>query len=191
MTNAIEQTKREMYGFLDEVKQVIDGGGVPRISMPLFESSLEAHLEELRKAMVTINESAVRCAQASSGSFVDLAARVATLTEERDELRNKLQAQQMASATSAEIISGLRKDLFEARSFDTGAMQRVQPQNATSERTDAYTLGFNGSGKCSNPFPINTMERLHWNDGANEKLNILRQNSAGYGSPCRSDGGAW
>lgn len=171
MTNAIEQTKREMYGALASLKGRVDiNYSVKDIlrGVDEFEGLLEDHLEELRKAMVTINESTVRCAQASAGSFVDLEARVATLTEERDELRNKLQAQQMASATSAEIISGLRKDLFEARSFDTGAMQRVQAGNTSSDRTDAYTLGFNGAGKCSNPFPTNTIERLHWNDGAND-----------------------
>lgn len=179
MTNTIEQTKREMYrSFIDLQRQLIQEN-IPSlalgkcVSMGQFEAALEAHLEELRKAMVTINESTVRCTQASAGTFVDLAARVATLTEERDELRNKLQAQQMASATSADVIRGLREELqslrMERAVLGSTSGPRLQ-ENASGERTDAYTLGFNGAGKCSNPFAINTIERLHWNDGANDAL---------------------
>lgn len=146
MTNAVEQTKREMYDALANLKGRI---GINYSIKDMlrgadeFEHALEAHLEELRKDR-------------------------AAIAEERDTMRNQLQALQMASSTAAEVIRGLRRELEEAREGVTAADIREEAGNAYSEPVDAYTHGFIGAGKCSNPFPINTVERLHWNDGANE-----------------------
>lgn len=90
----------------------------------------------------------------------------ASLIADRDAARNQLQALQMASQTAAEVIRGLRSELEESRETTAGEVKA---------KTDPYTLGFNGAGKCSCPFPINTIERLHWMDGAREKLDSLNQ----------------
>lgn len=151
MTNAIEQTKREMYKALSIVIQYFN-------SLPIqkLESALEDHLEELRKDR-------------------------AAVAEERDTMRNQLQALQMASSTAAEVIRGLRRELEEAREGVTAADAKPKAGNASCERMDAHTMGFNGAGKCSNPFPTNTVERLHWNDGANDAKEAeakIRRNAA-------------
>jgi len=111
MTKTTEELKREMYDALKIVKTHFD---VPAVET--FESTMEAYLEALRKAMVTINESTVSCAQHSAEAFVDLEARLARMTEERDILRNKLQAFEFSNRSAAELLSealressGLRK----------------------------------------------------------------------------------
>lgn len=116
MTNAIEQTGRMMYFELALIRRSVKNSRTLRSSdIDQFEDKLEAHLEELRKGMVACNESTVKCAQHSAEAFVDLESRLSTMTEERDTLRNKLQALQMASSTAAEVICGLRSELEEAR----------------------------------------------------------------------------
>lgn len=98
------------------------------------------------------------------------------LKDERDVLRNRLQAFEMASQTSAEIIKGLREELKGFKSVSgcmSGTSAQDSKENASSAKTDPYTLGYSSVGKCSNPFPINTVERLHWNDGYREAMSHL------------------
>lgn len=97
MTNAIEQTRREMYQFLSEVKEIVTNRGFPTISLPMFEERLEKHLEALRRESISTHD------------------RFAQVIAERDTLRNRLQAFEMASQTSAEIIKGLREELKNLR----------------------------------------------------------------------------
>jgi len=151
MTNAIEQTRREMYESFIGVKAY---SGCKAL-VDLFETRLEAHLEALR-----------------NGQCV--------LIAERDTLRNRIQAFEMASQTSAEVIKGLREELKGFRySFKcvSGTSAQDSTENAASAKTDPYTLGYSSVGKCSNPFPINTVERLHWNDGARDRMSELGQRS--------------
>jgi hypothetical protein len=148
MTNAIEQTKREMWESIANAKGRISINYSVKDMMrgvEEFEGLLEDHLEELRKDR-------------------------AAVAEERDTMRNQLQALQMASSTAAEVIRGLRRELEEAREGVSAADAKAEAGSASSERMDAYTMGLNDAGKCSNPFPTNTIERLHWNDGANDAL---------------------
>lgn len=150
MTNAIEQTRREMYTWLRWIKDCLEPckeTGVKNTGVA-FDEALECHLEELRKE---------KCA----------------LLSERDTLRNRLQAFEMASQTSAEIIKGLREELRSLKSVSnrSGSIPaQDSKENASSAKTDPYTLGYSSVGKCSNPFPINTAEYLHWDAGARAAL---------------------
>lgn len=191
MTNAIEQTRREMYKWLLSVKQLADSQASSQAA-EMLELCLEIHLELLRKESAH-QQSRLELNESLANGFseqVATANKINTdLIEQRDTLRNRLQAFEMASQTSAEIIKGLRAELEVAkRSVDytirveaTGsrinadlpmAATRAQDstENSPSAKTDPYTLGYSSVGKCSNPFPINTIERLHWNDGFKDAL---------------------
>lgn len=98
------------------------------------------------------------------------------LKDERDVLRNRLQAFEMASQTSAEIIKGLREELRSLKSVSSGSGSipaQDSKENASSAKTDPYTLGYSSVGKCSNPFPINTVERLHWENGHVDRMKSM------------------
>lgn len=169
MTNAIEQTKRQMYSRLANLNSTVGNSNMAR---ELFESALEAHLEALRQR----NETQRQIIEEAGGTN-DLSYRLSAMTEERDTLRNKIQAMEMASQTSAEVIGRLREELRKTRKSALGekwsrmvAEMLYPKENASSERTDPYKLGFGSVGKCSNPFPTNTIERLHWNDGYRDAM---------------------
>jgi len=107
MTNAIEVTKREMYDSLAILK------GRIKINYSIkdmqrgadeFENTLEAHLEELRKAMVTANEIITRCSNHSLNTIRDLGIQIDNVTEERDNLRNRLQAFEFANKSAGEFL---------------------------------------------------------------------------------------
>lgn len=139
MTKTTEELKREMYGQLKDLKKLSDSQASFQ-AVEAMENSLEAYLEELRKAMVTINESTVSCAQHSAEAFVDLEARLASMTEERNELRNKLQAFEFANRSAAELLSealrepsGLRKSaqaIPQQESEDRGSCAACSPSVA-------------------------------------------------------------
>jgi hypothetical protein len=92
MTNAIEQTRREMYNHLESVKASVTGISTPAIYVKRFEEFLEAHLEELRKGLAAANSATVACAQHSAESFIELERRLAAMTEERDVIQLRLHA---------------------------------------------------------------------------------------------------
>lgn len=186
MTNAIEQTRREMYSALSTLKGRIEiNYSIKDMQRGAdeFEHSLEAHLGELNKDR-KFCEDIVALSEAKA----------AKAKEECDTLRNRIQAFEMASQTSAEIIKGLRAELQNAnRSFNctinpseearkNANMQDLMractsaqdsKENAASAKTDPYTLGYSSVGKCSNPFPINTVERLHWENGHVDRMKSM------------------
>jgi hypothetical protein len=114
MTNAIEQSKREMLEALKELKY----GSWDR--MPAFEDALEDHLDHLRQDQEALHETARKrfediqsleqanrelcgslasvnntiqiCASHSLNTIRDLEERLANMTAERDHLRNRQQA---------------------------------------------------------------------------------------------------
>lgn len=116
MTNAIEQTKREMYRAVAHLRGTITiNYSIKNMldSLNMFEGMLEDHLEELRKALVAGNAVIVDCAQHSAESFVelerkveywrflngnqsatinDLQLRLENMTEERDAIQLRLHA---------------------------------------------------------------------------------------------------
>lgn len=128
MTNAIEQTKREMYGVLSNLAHLITKAEnralehyeSATMEMQLFQCKLEAYLELLRqdqealhetarkrfediqsleagneklsKALRYTNETIQRCAAQSLETISDLESKLARMTEERDSLRNRMQA---------------------------------------------------------------------------------------------------
>lgn len=125
MTNAIEQTKREMYRAISIIRETpYHGSGaryfsVPEYVLDNFEGHLEAHLESMRQDR-------------------------AAVAEERDTMRNQLQALQMASSTAAEVIRGLRRELDEVRegvaAADLSRMPETPPASAwTPTRWDSLS----------------------------------------------------
>lgn len=81
MTNEIEKTNRALYGCLDRIRRA----GKHRVLTAEFEERLEEHFEELRKARVTFTEKSDREIQS-------LASRLASMTEERDQIQQRLHA---------------------------------------------------------------------------------------------------
>lgn len=157
MTNAIETTKREMYESLEIIKEF---SRKPLLCRYL-ENALENHLEQLRQQyeqMAAMASERFEAIQSLEQSGQDLTAKLSAMTEERDSMRNQLQALQMASQTAAEVIRGLRSELFESRECNATASELKSPVGAN---TDAYSMGFNNAGGVC-PFAINTIERLHW-----------------------------
>lgn len=156
MTNAIEQSKREMYSKLAAHTKHVEFTSWSH-SLGAFGSAMESYLEllrqdhealhetarklfediqklekanvELGKGLESANRVVANCASQSLKEIRDLEGRTETqaqsiktlqhncmaLTTERDTLRNKVQAMEMASATSAGVILGLRTDLNRVR----------------------------------------------------------------------------
>lgn len=113
MTNAIEQTKREMYDALRGINNYAKMNCHVSVVKLLkdFSEPLEAHLEALRQDR-------------------------AKIIEDRDELRNKHQALQMASQTAADVIRGLRSELLEARECNATAIPSSDLENAPEGASD-------------------------------------------------------
>ena len=118
MTNAIEQSKREMYQRIADIRKCAQPRGnasqeydylVSDRIVGVMEEALESYLELLRQAMVTVNESTVSCAQHSAEAFLGLERRVETLSAE-------LEALHKTARKRFEDIQGLEavnKDLIE------------------------------------------------------------------------------
>ena len=79
MTNEIETTKRNMFMFVEHCKAAIRAELMPSASFPALEESLEAHLEALRQDR-------------------------GRLVEERDTLRNQLQAFEHANSAAGDEL---------------------------------------------------------------------------------------
>lgn len=174
MSNAIEQARRKMYEHIEALEFALRNNPKP-ILFGNIEQALVAYLEELRKDR-KFCEDAVALSEAKA----------AKSKEECDTLRDRLKAFEAAIQTSAEIIKGLRAELDGASYgenctihqdeqasknamanslLDAVTLTQGARGNTSSAKTDPYTLGYSSVGKCSNPFPINTVERLHWYDG--------------------------
>lgn len=83
-----------------------------------------------------------------------------------DDLDEKLRASQAVVGHQEQLIAGLRLQLAK----DIG-------KSEADGSVSPYMRGFNESGRSPCPFPINTIERLHWMDGARERMGTLQQNS--------------
>lgn len=106
MTSTTEELKREMYGYLEEVKEVVGKKGVPHLSLPLFENSLEAYLEALRQEL--------RTSHIATGETAIL---LAEMTNDRDALRNKLQAFEFANKSAGELLIHAQGTIKRQRQF--------------------------------------------------------------------------
>jgi len=129
MTNATEVTKREMYKALKIVNECF-------ASLPIqkLEEALEAHLEELRKELKSEKTLANRkCEQ------------VCDLTEEHDELRNKLQAFEFANKSSGEFLIEAQELLRSEREVMAHLQAKVKSQRQSigqlkNDRNNAQAL---------------------------------------------------
>ena len=152
MQKEIETTRREMYADLKKVESMVG----PYVAFQRFGDSLEAHLEVLRKE---INSSAVTAED---------------LRQECDSLRNQLQALRMANQTAAEVIRGLKSELEESRECVSKLIKK--DETGVKSGDDPYSRGFNGIGQAC-PYPVNTIERLHWMDGYRVRAGALSQSA--------------
>lgn len=171
MTNAIEQTKREMYEHLDVLKYVYRNNPKPMLFGHL-ESAMEAHLEELRKALVAANQLTVQCAQHSAESFVelekkvdywrflngnqaetiiDLQSRLAAMTENRDELARGNLAGVKAYGAMKQERDDIQLRLhavdhaYNEQQGKVGTSGQVCADRGSSEQTDAKTMAILGA----------------------------------------------
>lgn len=88
MNNAIEATKREMYGCLEQIKATATHGFTPNYSIRMFEPALEEHLEELRKELKCAHEDA----DGANLLRTEFQGRLERMTEERDRIQGRLHA---------------------------------------------------------------------------------------------------
>lgn len=93
MTTKTEQSRRELFRFVEHVKAAMRAGEMPLASFPAMESALESHLEDLRQELKTSHE--------ATG---ELAIQLSEIKTERDELRNKLQAFEFANKNAGEML---------------------------------------------------------------------------------------
>lgn len=139
MTNAIEQAKREMYNDLKRV-----GGMVATTHLfKTFESSLESYLELLRQDHEALHETArkrfedLERSEMLADSFEKtldvsrqyanlLSTRLAKMTEERDSLRNRMQA-------------------YEARESRAGTSGQTSGDRASCATPDSKTTALLGA----------------------------------------------
>lgn len=88
MTTAIEQAKREMYGFFNTVKRHVGEGRLPIMSLDVFETHLETYLEQLRQQyeeMASTAHQRFESIQSLESVNQELDARLSTMTSNRDD----------------------------------------------------------------------------------------------------------
>lgn len=136
MTNAIEQAKREMYRTIGVLKIRIGSMISESVIFQNFESALEAYLELLRQDHEALHETARKRFEdiqalemkndaqreiiEGAGGTNDLSYRLAKMTEERDSLRNRMQA-------------------YEARELQAGTSCQTSGDRASCATPDANT----------------------------------------------------
>lgn len=160
MSNAIEQTKREMYSVLSSLggltlraeNKELKFGQSATLEFQLFQSALEDHLEALRAELEYERK------------------RANDAIESRDAMQLRLHAVDHA---------------YSEQQSRSGTLAQDSSENVASEAPDPYMMGYRSAGRTCNPFPINTIERLHWNDGANDSRGRINQ------SAVRQEEGLW
>lgn len=99
-----EELKRRMYNALAAVKMCIAGDRVPHMSLPTFEDRMEAYLDEVRKDLDFACKS------------IDVTdAKLRKTSEERDDLRNRLQAFEFANKSAGEFLREARLKILTQR----------------------------------------------------------------------------
>lgn len=111
MTTEIEQTRREMYDALKKITSVQLNG--QQFFGPEFENALESHLEALRVEHKKSTERELFLEALSSGFAEqrDLAC------QQRNELRNKLQAFEFANKSAGELLRDALATVKRQREF--------------------------------------------------------------------------
>lgn len=156
MTNAIETTKREMYESLTLTKETASIGLVPNGSLREFESKLEDHLKQLRQqyeqmadtardrfetiqSLEQENQELQRRNDNQCESIRVYRSRIEEMTEERDAIRNKLQAFEFANKSAGEfLIDALRKVKSQRKTIKAlrKAQEARESEGATSVSSD-------------------------------------------------------
>jgi|GEM_PF-6367697 hypothetical protein len=174
MTNAIEQTKREMYealailkgriGINYSIKDMLSGADE-------FESGLEDHLEALRidlEEMTRLRHTYERLACDYTKKSVDLEKRLGAMTEERDSIQLRLHAvdhayseQQTKAHPCMVEEKGLHGDLNAEIQCDSGKPRKCL-HDACKARKEAISKMHRESGdrvSCATP-DVKTMALL-------------------------------
>lgn len=145
MTTEIEKTKRAMYADLKRFEAMVGSTHL----FKTFQDSLEAHLEELRKAMVLINESTVACAHHSAESFLDLETRLSAMTEERDQIQGRLHAIDNAYCEQSNMVSRMASEIDNLKVANQAAGEELRKAKEQS-RIDRQDLI--SAEQCSDDF---------------------------------------
>lgn len=149
MTNAIEQAKREMYGYLTKLKHCVRHKHIPYVSLPDFEASMESYLEQVRQDHEALHETArkrfedLQKAEAANqelqrkndkqyeiirsaeNTAEEMTQRLAKMTEDRDGCQPRMQAIDHA---------------YNEQQKKTGTCGQVFGDRGASEQPDAKTM---------------------------------------------------
>lgn len=152
MTNAIEQSKCEMYSRVATLKFACTE---KPIAFEQFESALEQYLENIRVDLSALHETSRKRfedIQSLKAVNADLIEQLSSMTEKRDVLRNTVQAMEMASATAGDVINGLKSELYMARmslsvarSVKASAPLSAKYENASCATLDGKTAAILGA----------------------------------------------
>lgn len=137
MTKTAEELKREMYEFLKILRV---NSGRPNLA-DIFESALEAYLEALRKQL---NQMAAGSSELLTAiKTIDQHHR--SMTEERDNLRNRLQAFEFANKSAGEFLIEAQELLRSEREVIAHLQAKVKRQRQSigqlkNDRNNAQSL---------------------------------------------------
>lgn len=156
MTNAIETTKREMYEAWKAACKLPIGAEACGTLIG-FEVRMEDHLEQLRQqyeqmaatardrfesiqSLEQANQELQRCNDNQRESILVGQSRLEAMTEERDAIRNKLQAFEFANKSSGEfLIDALRKVKSQRKTIK--ALRKAQEARESVGATSVSSCG--------------------------------------------------
>lgn len=175
MTNAIETTKREMWKAIANVKGRIEiNYSVKDVMRGVeeFEGLLEDHLEQLRQQYEQMaatahdrfetvqsleqanqelqrrNDNQYEAIRSSDNTAEEMTSRLERMTEERDAIRNKLQAFEFANKSSGEfLIDALRKVKSQRKTIK--ALRKAREARESVGATSVSSCGDVGADKPS------------------------------------------
>lgn len=110
MTNAIEQTKREMYTDLKRFESMVG----PTHLFKTFQDSLEAHLEELRKDSAA-SQARIGELYSEVQQWKDIAAlrltNLSAMTQDRDDCQKRMQAIDHAYCEQSNLVTNQAREI--------------------------------------------------------------------------------
>ncbi len=152
-----EELKREMYGLLEMIKKQTAHPTTAR----LFENALEAYLEALRKnqCALKMRNDAQRSIIEEAGGTNELRYQLQCMTQERDIIRNRLQAFEFANQAAGEELRKSQETVKRQREYISemcGTAKASEPKPSTlaqdSEGNVSETICGPFYGQCQHYF---------------------------------------
>ncbi len=149
-----EELKREMYGYLSLAKSAIEKRFSKFPDFYDFESAMEAYLEELARKIEYwryLNSNQCATIIKDGETIDDLNVRLARMTEDRDDLRNRLQAFEFANKAAGEELRKAQETVKRQREYISemrGTAKASEPQGSTSLKIRQETSQKRFAGHC-------------------------------------------